>query len=333
MPCQPLKNTLRKRLRCINMPDDLEGITRIDTDGETPAEEAGLEPAAVDAVWQAVLDTYRAGAHPLLSIGYQRGDAADANAVVAELNTPICLFSSSKAISAMLLHLLAEQGKIHLLDPISYYIPEFAANGKSFITIYQLLAHRAGVPGVGEEVDSEILYDHDRALAMICAAKPIDGHGRTAAYHAITGGYLIDELIRRTTGLTIQQYMDRHVRKPMGMRYFRYGVTKRDMPKLAEHRVTGLKPGKFIGGTLKGALGIDYEEAVALSDTDDFRTAVLPSGNLCCTAEEAGRFFQMLLDYGRYQDKQIMQPLTVHRAPFPETGPRPRLGPGPGRLL
>ena len=325
--CSP-KNALKKRLRGIQLPEDLDSITRIDADRETPPEDAGLEPAAIDAVWQAVVDTYRSGAHPLISIclrregeiilnrsiGYQRGDAGDDSAVVAGLSTPICLFSASKAISAMLLHLLAEQGKIHLLDPISYYIPEFAANGKSFTTIYQLLAHRAGVPGLGADVDPDVLYDHDRALAMICAAKPIDGHGRTAAYHAITGGYLIDELIRRTTGLTIQQYMDRHIRKPMGMRYFRFGVTRRDLPKVAEHRSTGLRPGKRIGGMLKDVLGIDYERAVELSNSEAFRTAVLPSANIYCTAEEASRFFQMLLDYGRYDGRQVMAPLTVHRA-------------------
>ncbi len=325
--CSP-RNALKKKLRSIALPDDLESITRIDSAGETSPHEAGLEEPAVREVWQAVLDTYRAGAHPLISIclrregkiilnrtvGYQSGDASDDDAVVAELNTPICLFSSSKAISAMLVHLLAEQGKIHLLDPVSYYIPEFAEHGKGFITIYQLLSHRAGVPGIGEDVDPDVLYDHDRALAMICAAKPIEGHGRTAAYHAITGGYLIDELIRRTTGLTIQQYMDRYIRKPMGMRYFRFGVTRRDLPKVAEHRNTGLRPGKYIGGALKDVLGLDYEQAVELSNTEAFRTAVLPSANIYCTAEEASRFFQMLLDYGSYNGEQIMQPLTVHRA-------------------
>jgi hypothetical protein len=37
------------------------------------------------------------------------------------------------------------------------------------------------VAGLGEDVDPKVLYDHDRALTMIYAAKPIDGHGRTAA--------------------------------------------------------------------------------------------------------------------------------------------------------
>lgn len=326
-PCLTGK-ALKKRLRAIAVPDDLEAITDIDENREVAPQEAGLEPADVEAIWRDMQKLYRTGMHPFLSvclrrggkivlnrsIGYQRGDARSPDAVVGDLNTPVCLFSASKAISAMLLHLLAEQGEIHLLDPISYYIPEFAANGKGFITIYQLLAHRAGVPGLGEEVDPALLYDREEAIARICAAEPLDRHGRTAAYHAVTGGFLIDELIRVTTGMNIQQYMDRHIRKPMGMRYFRFGVTRRDLPRVAEHVFTGPRPGKRMGGMLKNVLGIDLEAAVELSNAEAFRTAVLPSANIYCTAEEAGRFFQMMLDYGRYGERQIMQPLTVHRA-------------------
>ena len=165
------RNSLQQRLRTIPLPENLDSITDIDHANELPAGEAGLDQGGVDAIWEDVQKLYRAGTHPLLSIclrregkillnrsiGYRRGDAESPDAAVADLNTPICLFSASKAISAMLLHLLAEQGKIHLLDPISYYIPAFAANGKGFITIYQLLAHRAGVPGLGENVDPALL--------------------------------------------------------------------------------------------------------------------------------------------------------------------------------
>jgi len=328
MSLSTVRRRLRQKFRSIALPDDLDEITCIDTAGEVHPENAGLYVEEVEAIWSAAQAVYRTGAHPLLSIclrrggdivlnrtiGYQRGDAADPNAVVADLTTPICLFSSSKGISAMLLHLLSEQGKIHLLDPVSYYIPEFAAHGKGFITIYQLLSHRAGVPGLGEDIDPDVLYDHERALEMICAAEPIEGHGHTAAYHAITGGFLLDELIRRTTGMNARQYMDRYFRKPLGMRYFRYGVTRRDLPRVAEHRNTGLPPGKYVGGLLRDVLGIDYESAVDLSNSDAFKTAALPSANIYCTAEEAGRFFQMMLDYGTYQGNQVMAPLTVHRA-------------------
>ena len=185
------------------IPRDLDEITSIDRANEVIPAEAGLSQAAVNAIWADTLSLYRTGMYPMLSIclrrhgkivlnrsiGYQSGDADSEDAIIGDLNTPICLFSASKGVSAMLVHLLAEQGKIHLLDPVSYYIPEFSQNGKGFITIYQLLAHRAGVPGLGENGDAALLFDREAALAAICAADPIDNLGRTSAYHAITGGF------------------------------------------------------------------------------------------------------------------------------------------------
>lgn len=322
-----VRQRVQARFNATPLPADLDEITQVDERNEVSPELAELSQREVDAIWQDAVKLYRKGMHPMFSlcvrrrgqivlnrsIGYQSGDASSKDAVVGDLNTPICLFSASKAVSAMLVHLLAEQGKIHLLDPVSYYIPEFAANGKGYITIYQLLAHRAGVPGLGEDVDASLLFDREAAVAAICAADPIDHLGRTSAYHAITGGFIIDELIRRTTGLTAQQYLDRYIRKPMGMRYFRYGLTKRDMPRAAENRFTGLPLGP-LAPVLKNALGLDYNEVIPLTNTEQFMQAVLPAGNIYATAEESSRFFQMLLDYGRWQGQQIMQPLTVHRA-------------------
>ena len=332
MTLRLIRNRIDQRLNKIPLPRDLDEIISIDSANEVDPVEADLPHSAVDAIWADTLKLYRTGMHPMLSvcirrngkiilnrsIGYQRGDAESEDAVIGDLNTPICLFSASKGISAMLVHLLAEQGKVHLLDPVSYYIPEFAANGKGYITIYQLLSHRAGVPGLGEDVDPSLLFDREAALAAICAAEPIDHLGRISAYHAISGGFIVDELIRRTTGLTVQQYLDRYIRKPLGMRYFRYGLTKRDLKKAAVNRFTGLPLGP-LGPRLKETLGLDYNEVIPLTNTEDFMQAVLPAGNIYCTAEEASRFFQMLLDYGEYQGKRVMQALSVHRA-IQETG-------------
>ncbi|MEP5569554.1 MAG: serine hydrolase domain-containing protein [Halioglobus sp.] len=327
MSLSRFRNKLNSHFNPTPIPRDLDEITTIDRANEVIPAEAGLSQAGVNEIWADTLKLYRTGMHPMLSIcirrhgkivlnrsiGYQQGDAESDDAIIGDLNTPICLFSASKGISAMLAHLLAEQGKIHLLDPVSYYIPEFAQNGKGFITIYQLLAHRAGVPGLGEHTDAEMLFDREAAVAAICAAKPIDKLGRTSAYHAITGGFILDELVRRTTGMTVQQYLEKYIRKPMGMRYFRYGLTKRDRKKAAVNRFTGLPLGP-LAPRLKDALGLDYNAVIPLTNTEDFMQAVLPSGNMYATAEETSRFFQMMLNYGQYEGKQILQPLTVHRA-------------------
>ena len=322
------KSLLKKKLRGIDIPSDLSSIMSIDYENEVPAGESGLSEEETAAIWDVAQGFYRKGMHPLVSIclqrggkmvfnrsiGYHSGDDASEDAVVADFNTPVCMFSASKVISAVLLHLLAEQNEIHLLDPVCHYIPAFAAGGKANINIYQLLAHRAGVPGLGEDVDPELLFDRETALAKICAAETSDKMGRNPAYHAITGGFIIDELIRVTTGLTIQQYLNRYIRKPMGMKYFRYGLTVKDFKKAAVHRATGLPVTGKLGTAISNVLGLEYEKIVEFSNSADFGRAVLPSANLYCTAEESTRFFQMLLNNGRYKGRQILAPLTVYRA-------------------
>lgn len=316
------KDLYRQVFRTIDVPQDLASITDIDSAAEVDNPwEADLPPEGAEAIWEACQDLYRTGVYPMMSlclrrrgkivlnrsIGYHQDDQ------VGDLNTPICLFSASKAVSAILIHLLEEQGKINLLNPVSYYIPEFAARGKGSITILQLLTHRGGVPSVPEGVDLDLLYDHDAALQMICEAEPTDHQARVQAYHAITSGFLFNELIKVTTGMDAQQYLDRYIRKPMGMRYFRFGLTKRDQPRVAINRSTGLSIGA-VDKALTSVLGTHPENVVEMTNDPRFYQAIIPSANIFATAEEVSRFYQMLLNQGSWEGKQILDPLTVHRA-------------------
>lgn len=314
-------NLYQKVFRTVDIPDDLAEVTDIDAAGEVDPAIGDMDREAVDEIWQACQNLYRTGVYPLLTLCLRRrgeimlnrslGHAFDDQ--VATVNTPICLYSASKAISAVLLHLLAEQGKINLLDPVSYYIPAFAAHGKGSISILQMLAHRGGVPSIPDGVELDLLFDHKAALELICAAEPTDHQGRIQAYHAITSGFITDELLRVTTGLNAQQYLDRYISKPMGMRYFRYGLTTRDQPRVAINAPTGIDS-PLINKALASILGTHPDEAVAITNDPRFYKSIIPSANLFATAEEASRFYQMLLNHGEWQGKQILQPLTVHRA-------------------
>lgn len=307
--------------RTIPVPDDIAGITDVDWENEVQPQSAELDEAAVDTIWEACEQLYRSGVYPMMAFCLRRHGKIVLNRTIGHadddrlgtLQTPICLFSASKAVSAVLIHKLAEDGYINLLDPVSYYIPAFAAKGKGSISILQLLSHRGGVPSVPEDIELDTLYNHKLALKMICEAKPDDHQGRVQAYHAITSGFVFDELIRVTTGLNAQQYLDRVIRKPMGMRYFRYGLTKRDAARAAVNTMSGLDL-DIINKGLASILGTDPETAVEMTNDERFHKAIIPSANLFATAEEVSRFFQMLLNHGQWRGKQILQPLTVHRA-------------------
>jgi CubicO group peptidase (beta-lactamase class C family) len=65
---------------------------------------------------------------------------------------------------------------------------------------------------------------------------------------------------------------------------------------------------------LERSLGLSLERAVALSNSKTFHTAVIPSGNIVGTANEASRFFQLLLDEGQLDGVRVFEPRTVRRA-------------------
>ena len=307
--------------RTVPVPEDLASVTDIDTAAEVDPQQADLDPASVDVIWEACQNLYRSGVYPLLSLCLRRRGQIVLNRSlghyqedkVASINTPICLYSASKAVSAVLMHLLAEQGEVNLLNPVSYYLPAFAAKGKGSITLLQLLTHRGGIANVPDDVELELLYDHKMALRMICEAEPTDHQGRVQAYHALTTGFIFNELIKLTTGLDAEQYLDHYIRKPMSMRYFRFGLTKRDQARVAINTTTGLDSA-LVNRALTSVLGAHPDKAVEMTNDPRFYRAVIPSANLFATAEEVSRFYQMLLNHGQWQGKQILDPLTVHRA-------------------
>jgi CubicO group peptidase (beta-lactamase class C family) len=316
---------LQKLFRTVDVPDDLSGITDVDTGAEVDPSQVGLSTESVDIIWQACENLYRSGVYPLLSLCLRRRGEIVLNrslghsreGKIASVDTPICLFSASKAISAVLVHLLAEQGKINLLNPVSYYIPAFAAKGKGSITIHQLLAHRGGVPSVPADVDLDLFYDQEAALQMVCQAQPTDHQAKIQAYHAVTSGFVINELIRVTTGLNTEQYLNKYIRKPMGMRYFRYGLTAKEQAAVAINTSTGLNI-ELINRALTSVLGAHPDMVVQMTNDPRFYRSVIPSVNLFATAEEVSRFYQMLLNHGRWQGRKILDPLTVHRAVRPQ---------------
>lgn len=326
--------------RRIQLPaSSLAPITRIDTASEADPRESGLSTESVDAIWQATEALYRTRVYPALtlclrrrghvllhrSIGYARGLSAEQapgpDARLAEPDTPICLFSASKAIIGLLTHKLAEEGGIDLDKPVSHYVPAFSGQGKSRTTIAHVLSHRGGFPAFvagTQDNNPETLTDWDECVRRICNQPAEDG-GRRMAYHAITGGFILGEIIRRVTGAPMTDYFNSRLREPLGMRYFTYGMDGRSRSRVAENHVCGQPVRYPISKWAREALSTGFNDVVDISNRDFFMDAVIPSGNLYATAGELSRFYQMLLDGGVWQGRRLFNASTVARATRPAT--------------
>ncbi len=326
-------NYLKSKInRSIYIPEDISERITYNPKEESHPSEAGMTQKEVAAIWEGVKELYRTGVYPGISFCLRRrgrvvlnraighshgngyGDPPDATKIPMTPDTPVCQFSASKAVTAMMIHLLVEQGKLHLSDPVAHYIPEFAAHGKHNITIYHLISHHGGIPAPPAGVDPELLFDHDAFIALLCSQKPSAEGGKQMAYHAVTGGAILGEIIRRVTGDDIGSLLRKTVQKPLGFKYFNYGVPKHQIPKVAVNYDTGwplLFPVSYIA---KRALSVPWGEVVRISNDPRFMQVIIPAANLVATADEMCRFFQMMLNGGELNGMRIFDPLTIKRA-------------------
>jgi CubicO group peptidase (beta-lactamase class C family) len=228
---------------------------------------------------------------------------------------PFNIFSAAKAVTAMVIHLLDQRDALRLDDPVGEYIPKFAVGSKRWITIRHVLSHRAGIPNVPPEaMQLERLDDPEGIVDLLCELRLTGRPGRQLAYHAITGGFILGELVHRVTGRTIREFFDEEVRRPLGFRWLSYGVPPEDVDKVVRNYFTGppaLPPLSFL---LRRALGVEFRRATEMSNDPRFLTALVPAANVIVTANELSRFYQLLLDGGSQNGVRVFQPRTIRRA-------------------
>ncbi len=289
---------------------------------EAEAHEVGLSREAAPDIWRAVQALHATGTQPAIALCIRRKGRVVLSRAIGETRpgvpatpeTPFCVFSVSKAVTAMLVHLLDGRNLIRLDDRVVEYIPEFGRHGKDRITIRHVLTHRAGIPSITGHSDVELLGDWDRILALLCDARPVWPPGRRLAYHAITGGYVLGEIVQRVTGKDIRRFLREEVSDKLGMRWFGYGVGREQTHEVAQNRFTGPRVPPPLSLLVKRSLGVPFERAVEISNDPRYLTAVVPSGNVVATAPELSAFFELLRNGGELGGVRIFDRRTVQRA-------------------
>jgi len=115
-----------------------------------------------------------------------------------DADTLFPVFSVTKAVTAVALHIQAERGLVDYAMPIAHYWPEFGAHGKDKATVYDALTHRLGVPIMPLGVTPELMCDWDWMVQRIADMHPLFEPGTKAAYMSYTFGRVIGEVVQRT---------------------------------------------------------------------------------------------------------------------------------------
>jgi CubicO group peptidase (beta-lactamase class C family) len=304
-----------------------------DRGAEVDPRGVGLDRKAIDAIWRATIATYRTGLYPAIglcirrrgqvvfdrTIGHASGngpvDPPDARKVIATPRTLFNLFSASKMVTAMLVHLCDQRRLLHLDDPIAHYLPEFGQHGKHRITVRHVLTHRAGIPHIPTQfADVGLLERPAEILSLLSSQKPRWRAGQRLAYHALTGGFVLGAVVERVMGKPLRQVMHDEILGPLGFEAFNFGVPPTRLHEVAVNAFTGPPVLPPLAQILKRALSVSFAEAVRASNDPRFLTSVVPAGNIVATANEASRFMQLLLQGGELDGVRVFETRTIKRA-------------------
>jgi CubicO group peptidase (beta-lactamase class C family) len=321
-------------VRRVRVPRDLESVTTVGP--EEDPESADLTLDAVESIWQAAVDLYRTGAHPAVQLCLRRrgrvvlnraighgwgngpGESRDAEQVLATPDTPFCVYSAAKGFAATVGHVLLERGVIGLDDLVTDYLPGYGKHGKGGTTVAHVLTHRAGVPFLpAANADLDRLNDRDFIRDALCELRPTYAPGTRLAYHALTAGYLLGEIVQVATGKGIREVLAEEILGPLGFRWSNFGVAATDVAAVAPAYVTGLRLVPPASLMVARALSGPFDHVVGMSNDPRFLTAVVPSANTVTTAFEMSRFYELLRRGGDLDGVRVLTPETLRHAVMP----------------
>ncbi|MBB4141252.1 serine hydrolase domain-containing protein [Microbacterium invictum] len=125
-------------------------------------------------------------------------------------------------MAALVIAKLIDRGELELDREVAHYWPAFAAAGKGRISVGDLLSHRAGLPALAGSTFSvdEVLESSSAGAARLAAQAPLWIPGSAFGYHALTIGILMEELVRRISGRSLQERYEEEVRGPRAADFF-----------------------------------------------------------------------------------------------------------------
>jgi len=214
------------------------------------------------------------------------------------LDTIFDLASLTKVIATTTCVMRLEQlGQIKLNDPVAKYIPDFAQNGKSDITIRMLLTHYSGLPA---DLDFKEPWNGlEQGYSRANAAKLVNAPGSTFLYSDV-GFVVLGELVQKVSGMPFDQYAQTWVFGPLGMTSTRFNP-----PPSWVGRIAPTQRDPHTGQTLRGTVHDPTARQMG---------GVAGDAGLFSTAEDVAKFAQAMLNGGA----PILSPLVMEKMTTPQ---------------
>jgi CubicO group peptidase (beta-lactamase class C family) len=263
---------------------------------------------------------------------YHRGElvvdawtgARDASGRPWQSDTMAMSFSTTKGVIATTVHRLVDRGLIEYDEPVATYWPEFAAAGKEHVTVRHLLSHSAGLHQLrGVITNAYDMLDWDLVCARLAAEAPRYPPGTRHGYHGITYGFLVGEVIRRVTGMSVHDAVETEIVKPLDLDGMSIGATPDRRANLSDLIVRFGNPARYEQFAV-GAARLPFMRPVidafivpdsdALFGSPEVLDSAIPALNGCFTARSLARMYAALAGGGVLEGERFLSIDTLRRA-------------------
>ena len=249
---------------------------------------------------------------PVVDLAAGTADTASGQAYTRDTVQPI--MSVSKSIVAIAVNMLADRQVIDLDLPVARYWPEFARAGKQDIPVRWLLTHQAGLAAIDRRLSLAELLSWTPVIKALEEQQPNWPPGTAHGYHSMTYGFLLGELIRRTTGQLPGEWIAENVSGPLAADCYigRPGRPNRAVapvlpfPPAADGQVTTLRlePGSL---PYRAGIGFTHPPLNPLAVNDPaVQAAQLPAVNGIGNARGLARIFAAVI--GEVDGLRLLSP-------------------------
>jgi len=276
--------------------------------------EVGLHPglgARLDSILEAAVAD---GAAPGIAIavgrhgrlvhlaGYGQIDTAPGAAAVGPA-TIFDLASLTKVVgTTTAAMILEEEGVLSLDDLVVDHLPEFDDPDKAPITLRLLLEHRGGLEAFARLFT--VFRGREQYLEQI-NARPLRREPGTETEYSDWDLILLQLVIERVTGQTLDRFLYERVFAPLGMKHTLFNPPAEMRPWIAATEVDT----EIRGGLIHGEVHDPNAWAIG---------GVAGHAGLFSTAMDLAVFAQMMLNGGSYGEFRLLQPQTVARWTAPQ---------------
>ncbi len=226
-----------------------------------------------------------------------------------QADTVFWIASMTKPITATAVLMLQDEGKLDVHDPVAKYLPEFAnlktpSGQPANLTLIQILTHTSGLGEAGGPAAREAKTLAD--LVPLWLAAPMQFEPGSRWSYCQSGINAAGRVVEVVSGMSFDTFLQKRLFQPLGMKSttFYPGASERarQVTAYAKNATTG--------------------SLEAVPPRPEFGPRDRPpqgNGGLYSTAEDYGRFCQMLLGGGRFQGVRYLSEASMKLLSTPQT--------------